>query len=441
MTIPPEARPLLDALACVFTQPTPHRFVILFGSAILTTGRRTVADILRPADPGASDHLPAGPSSAEWSALRLACQTCRLVLAPVPADQAVILVGDDTAGGHPGRRVYGEARQRDPVPSGHGYTAWRYGHPRVVLAMIVRFPWATRPWALSVLADPDRSEEGDRERCRPHRTPARIMATLSQVMLGGSPDRESVFVGDSGYGAHELARFAHRLRGHLCLVSEPHPEANLFDPPPPYGGQGTAPGQGTSTPQAQAGGRGRHASGPDGGLVRRRRAAGGGGRRHGALVQGRREADTPDVDLRARRDRDAPGRILLQHRPDDDGGGDDRRLPRSLGPGDHLPGGASLARTGEHQGLVSADGARAAPRLPGLYTVVALLYQCPPEAERSGRVECPGKAGMTSSDALTSVRRRLGREWVSPRAGGCTALDQLPEAPHKALFYALAPAA
>jgi hypothetical protein len=84
---------------------------------------------------------------------------------------------------------------------------------------------------------------------------------------------------------------------------------------------------------------------------------------------------------------------------------------------------------------------RAAPCLFGLSTAVALLYQGLPQAKRSGRVAWPGKAGVTFSDALTAVRRWLWREWVFPRAGGGTALDQLPEPLHEALFYALAPAA
>lgn len=84
---------------------------------------------------------------------------------------------------------------------------------------------------------------------------------------------------------------------------------------------------------------------------------------------------------------------------------------------------------------------RAAPCLFGLYTVVALLYQGLPESKRSGRIEWPGKAGVTFSDAITSVRRWLWQEWVFPQAGAGPAVDQLPETLQKVLFYALAPAA
>jgi hypothetical protein len=84
---------------------------------------------------------------------------------------------------------------------------------------------------------------------------------------------------------------------------------------------------------------------------------------------------------------------------------------------------------------------RAAPCLFGLCTLVALLYQALPEAKRSGGVAWPGKAGVTSFAALTAVRRWLWREWVFPRAGGATVVEELHEPLREVLFYALAPAA
>jgi hypothetical protein len=46
MIVPHEAIPLITALAPVFTQPTHQRFVTLPLAAVLTTGRRTVANLL-----------------------------------------------------------------------------------------------------------------------------------------------------------------------------------------------------------------------------------------------------------------------------------------------------------------------------------------------------------------------------------------------------------
>jgi hypothetical protein len=84
---------------------------------------------------------------------------------------------------------------------------------------------------------------------------------------------------------------------------------------------------------------------------------------------------------------------------------------------------------------------RMAPCLFGLYTAVALLYQALPESKRSGRVEWPGKEGVTSSDALMAVRRWLWREWVFPQAGVDSVVQKLPEPVQDLLLYGLAPAA
>ena len=444
MIVPAEARPLLEAIAPTFTRPTLARFVTLMGSALLTTGRRTVANILRTAAPLARGHITTYQrvlSSAEWSALHLACQVSRLVVALIPADQAVILVGDDTVDGHPGRKVYAKARHRDPVRSSHGYTAWRYGHKWVVLAVLVRFPWANRPWALPVLVDLYRSKEEDQKRCRPHRTPARIMTTLLRVMISWFPDRRFVFVGDSGFGTHELARFVHRHRARLSLVSKLHPEANLFEPPPPYQGNGRPPVKGARRLKPREAVEAAE-------LKAETVAWYGGGEREVSVTTGTGhwyKAGEGLVPLVWVFVKDQSG----THR-DEYFFSTDLTMTAVAMIGAYC-GRWNLETTFQEMrsflGLETTRGwcrrtvLRAAPCLFGLYSVVALLYQGLPEAKRVGRVEWPGKQGITFSDAITSVRRWLWQEWVFPQAGGSTTLHQLPEPLQKVLFYALAPAA
>jgi hypothetical protein len=128
MIVPTEAQPIIQAIAPVFTRPTLRRFVLLMGAAVLCTGRRTVANLLRVVAPLASGHTTTYQrvlSSASGSAMRLACGLCRLVVTLSPRRKPLLLVGDDTVDGHPGRHVYGKARHRDPVRSSHGDTAWR----------------------------------------------------------------------------------------------------------------------------------------------------------------------------------------------------------------------------------------------------------------------------------------------------------------------------
>jgi hypothetical protein len=183
------------------------------------------------------------------------------VLRLLPPDRPVLLVGDDTIDGHKGKHVYGKARHRDPVRSTHSYTAWRYGHRWVLLAVLVHFPFTQRPWALPVLVDLYRSAEGGRREGRPHRTPAQLLCRLVAVLLRWFPEPRFVLVGDSGYGTHEVARFCCARRERLTLVSKLHPEANLFEPPP-YTGKGRPRARGAALPkpsQAVAGARLRRA--------------------------------------------------------------------------------------------------------------------------------------------------------------------------------------
>ena len=145
------SHPVAARAAPAFTAPTFERFVLLALAAILTPGRRTVANLLRTVGALAPGHRTSYQrvlSSARWSGLRLACCLCRLVLRLLPADRPGVLVGDDTVDGHKGKRVWGKARHRDPVRSTRAYTAWRYGHRWVVLAVLVHFPFTKRPWAL-----------------------------------------------------------------------------------------------------------------------------------------------------------------------------------------------------------------------------------------------------------------------------------------------------
>jgi hypothetical protein len=445
MIVPAEALPIIQAIAPVFTRPTLQRFVLLMGAALLCTGRRTVANLLRVAAPLADGHHTTYQrvfSRASWSAMQLACCSCRLVVALLPADKPIVLAGDDTVDGHPGRRVYGKARHRDPVRSSHGYTAWRYGHKWVVLAVLVRFPFATRPWALPVLVALYRSEEDDRARRRPHRTPAQIMCQLLRVMRLWFPDRRLIFVGDAGYGTHEVARFAHRHRLGLTLVSKLHPEANLFEPPPPYSGSGRPRVKGAALPKpSQAAAAARR--------LRRRSVAwyGGGNRRVGLLSRTGHwyKSGAGLVPIRWVFVRDRDGTHRDESFFSTDPTLDPVRIIETYTARWNLE--TTFQEMRALLGLETTRGwcrntvLRVAPCLVGLYTVVALLYQALPEAKRDGRVEWPGKSGVTFSDALMAVRRWLWREWVFPQAGLGPVVQKLPEPVQDLLLHGLAPAA
>src|SRR4051812_28129646 len=58
------------------------------------------------------------------------------------------------------------------------------------------------------------------------------MRQLLAVLIHWFPGRRFVVAGDGGYGTHALARFAHRHRRRLTLVSRFYPDAQLYEPAP-----------------------------------------------------------------------------------------------------------------------------------------------------------------------------------------------------------------
>lgn len=443
-TLLTEAAPLLAAVQPAFTQPTFQRFTLLMVAALLTSGRRTVANLLRTLGPLAQGHPTTYQrvfSAASWSSLQLACLLARFVVAYFLPDGPIPLVGDDTVDGHKGKKVYGKARHRDPVRSSHSYTAWRYGHKGVVLCVLVRFPFAARPWALPLLVDLYRTAEQNRQRKRPHRTPAQLMCRLLRLMLLRLPQRTFVFVGDAGYGSHEVARFCWRHRVRLTLVSKLHPDANLHEPPPPYHGKGRPRQKGAKLPKPRQAAAAATLLSLEVGWY-------GGGSRQVAQANGVGswyKAGSGLVPIRWVFVRDQSG----THR-DEYFFTTDVTLTIAAIIGCYTSRWnieTTFQELRDYLGLETTRGwcratvLRLAPCLFGLYTAVAVLYAALPESKRSGSIFWPGKQAVTFSDALTGVRRWLWAEGVFSQAPDGMTMEKLPASLREIIFAALAPAA
>src|SRR5436190_4266890 len=179
--LPGPARALFDTLGGAFRRATALRFSLLLAAALLTVGRHTVANLLRTLGP----LVPGDPSSyrrvfsrRRWSSWRLARLLTDWVIGHLLPAGPIFLAGDDTAEEHRGKNVYGKGRHRDPVRSTHTYTAFRWGHKWVVLAVLVRLPFTRRRWALPVLVALYRSEEDNRRRGRRHKTQPELLRQL-----------------------------------------------------------------------------------------------------------------------------------------------------------------------------------------------------------------------------------------------------------------------
>ena len=128
----------------------------------------------------------------------------------------VWLTGDDTVAERPAPRLR-QGAHRDGGRSTHSYTAYRWGHKWVVFVWssfhLPSGPGRSRCWS-PYIATPD----WDQARTR-HKTPAHLARLLLASVVRWFPERQFIFVGDTGYGTSETARFCHRY-GRYSHVGE-----------------------------------------------------------------------------------------------------------------------------------------------------------------------------------------------------------------------------
>jgi hypothetical protein len=234
--VPKGFSPLLTQLQEQFTKPaTARRVVWLMLAAVLVVGNRTVANLVRlislveRINPSTFHRVL---SHRRWNSGRLAKVLIQFLVDRYVPEGVIQICGDDTVDGHRGKQVYGKARHRDAVRSSHSHTAFRYGHKWIVLAILVRFPCCSRPFALPVLVALYRDKATNTKERRRHKTPVELMCGLLSLLMRWFPQRKWEFSGDGGFGTHEFARFAHRHRRRLSLVSKFFGDANLYEPPP-----------------------------------------------------------------------------------------------------------------------------------------------------------------------------------------------------------------
>jgi hypothetical protein len=448
--LPAPAGGLFGALAGAFSRPTFLRAVVLALGALLTVGGRTVANLLRTLGalaPGHPSSYHRVLSQRVWSGLDVARALAGLLLRGLAPNGPVLLAADDTVTEHPGGHVHGNGCHRDPVRSSHTFTAWRWGHKWVVLAILVPLPFTHRRWALPVLVALYRPPEVDRRLGRRHKTPADLLRQLLVLLLRWFPDRQFVCVADGGYACHELAALAGRYGDRLTFVSRFFAQAHLHAPvqtlPAGVKRRGRPPQKGPKlpTPAAQV------AATP-----RRQRLEVGwyGGRRRVVEVVGGcglwYRAGLALVPVRWVFVRDRQGSPRDEYFFSTDGGMSAQALIETYTARWNLE--TTFEEVRASLGVETTRGRsaqtvqRAEPCLFGLYSVVTLLYTRLPEAaQRQRAIDWVGKEGLTFSDALAAVRRWLWQGWVLSQPEFGPAFAQLPADLQQTLLRGLAPAA
>lgn len=235
LLLPDAAQRLVAHSRRAFTRPTFERFVLMCVGAMVTFGRRSVSRILwtlgsaAQGDPSSYHRLF---SKARWSLWPLAQVLASAVLELVPFDQPVRCAADDTLTEHRGDSVYGRGRHHSAVGPTRG--TWNWGHRWVVIAVLVKLPFASRCWALPVLCALYRVPSLSQQEKRRHKTPCVLARQMMAILLHWFPDRRFVMLGDGGFASHDLARFAYRHRDRLTLIARARSDMNLHVLPGPH---------------------------------------------------------------------------------------------------------------------------------------------------------------------------------------------------------------
>jgi len=130
MTVPKQFQVLIQSFAPTFTRPSFLRIMWITVAAILTVGSRTVSNLIRTLETFSFGHASSFHrlfSKRRWKNWSLGRTLCHLILQFIREDEPVYLAGDDTVGGHKGKRVYGKGCHRDAVRSSHKRLVFRWG--------------------------------------------------------------------------------------------------------------------------------------------------------------------------------------------------------------------------------------------------------------------------------------------------------------------------
>jgi hypothetical protein len=210
-----------------------HARVLLVG-AILTSGRRTVASVLRIT--GRSHerrfvNYHRVLSRAAWCPRTGARVLLGLLLDAFAPSGPVVMALDDTIERRWGRRIQARGIYRDPVRSSDAHFVKTSGLRWISLMLLAPIPWAGRVWALPFLTALVPSERSCAERGCRHKTLLDVGRQLAMQARRWLRGRDLVLVGDSGFSA---LLFLDALRGAgVTAITRLRLDAALYKPAPP----------------------------------------------------------------------------------------------------------------------------------------------------------------------------------------------------------------
>ncbi len=233
---------------------TWYKVEVLVTGAILTTGKRTVSAVLRVMGLGqerkyAQYHHVL--SRAVWSGLVASAILLRLLLQAFDRGGDLVVGIDETIERRRGEKIAAKGIYRDPVRSSKSHFVKASGLRWISVMWLTPIPWAQRIWALPFLTALAPSERYYEQRGR---RPKKITDWARQLVYQVRrwlPNRTLIFVADTTYAALDFLDACHTLSTPVTVITRLRLDAALYEPAPPYPGQGRPRKKGKRLPTPQ----------------------------------------------------------------------------------------------------------------------------------------------------------------------------------------------
>lgn len=232
------ARPVLrtllawmEVLRPALTRPGFANALVIFAGWVRSTGQHAVTQALVVTDVARRRHHERFHrffSRGAWSPDAVGRLLFDCVLRWVPGGAAVQIVLDDTLTPKKGPHVFGLGCHLDAVRSTKRVRVFCFGHIWVVLSVVVRFPFARRPWAIPVLFRLYRNQKECLARGAAYRKKTELGRELVDMMAQWAGDRRLFLAADSAYCNDTLMR---GLAPTVTVFGAIRPDAVLTAPP------------------------------------------------------------------------------------------------------------------------------------------------------------------------------------------------------------------
>src|SRR5688572_21542234 len=242
LSLPTAIMALVEPFRPVFHESTWHKVQVLLVGSILAPGKRTVTAALRAVglvdEPGFAKYHQV-LNRAVWSSRRVSQILLNLLLGVLGHESGPLVFGiDDTIERRWGANIKARGIYRDAVRSSHSHFVKTSGLRWIALMWLTVVPWAQRIWALpflTVLAPSERYYKGQRRSSKKVTDWARQMIYQLRRWL---PKCELVVVGDNSYAVIDLLHACQSLAHPVTMITRLRMDAALYEPAPPYSGQG-----------------------------------------------------------------------------------------------------------------------------------------------------------------------------------------------------------